>query len=194
MSPEKFWMTAPGQQCVNEVRLRGQVIHLDFKEKPSVEDTLKRMKETKIQDLDQLRFKEWTPDLKGLEFSRILTVPYETQNVRIVSEDPGSQDRIWIKCATLEDVVQTHGLYFAKVGDAVQVDSRTWCLITANTVRESVKPENLAKALKSLRSQQLPSGNLIMHAFDWYRGAFHFQDWYRLVTATCIKEMGCAHR
>ena len=47
-----------------------------FKEKPSVEDTLKRMKETKIQDLDQLRFKEWTPDLKGLEFSRILTVPY----------------------------------------------------------------------------------------------------------------------
>ena len=69
MSPEKFWMMAPGQQCVTEVTLRGQVIHLDFKEKPSVEDTLKRMKETKIQDLDQLRFKQWTPDLKGLEFS-----------------------------------------------------------------------------------------------------------------------------
>ena len=161
---------------------------MDFKEKPSVEDTLKRMKETKIQDLDQLRFKEWTPDLKGLEFSRVLTVPYETPNVRIVSEDPGSQDRIWIRCATLEDVVQTHGLYFAKVGDAVQVDSRTWCLITANTVRESVKPENLAKAWKSLRCQQLPSGNLIMHAFDWYRGAFHFQDWYRLVTASMSKK------
>ena len=38
--------------------------------------------------------------MKGLEFSRILTVPYETPNVRIVSEDPGSQDRIWIRCDT----------------------------------------------------------------------------------------------
>ena len=180
-------MMAPEQQCVAEVKFKAQIIHLDFKERLSVEDTLKRMKETKIQDLDQLRFKEWTPDLKGLEFSRILTVPYETPNVRIVSEDPRSQDRIWIRCATLEDVVQTHGHYFAKVGDAVQVDSRTWCLITANTVKESVKPENLAKVWKSLRCQQLPSGNLIMHAFDWYRGAFHFQDWYRLVTACASK-------
>ena len=77
------------QQCVAEVRFRSQTIHLGFKEKPSVEDTLKRMRETKIEDLDQIRFKEWMHDLKGLEFSQILTVPYETPHVRIVSEDPG---------------------------------------------------------------------------------------------------------
>ena len=39
VSPKKFWMMAPGQQCVTEVKLRGQVIHLDFKEKLSVEDS-----------------------------------------------------------------------------------------------------------------------------------------------------------
>ena len=41
-----------------------------------------------------------------------------------------------------------------------------------------------------MRSQQLPSGNLIMHAFDWYRGAFHFEDWYRLVMVKHVEEMG----
>ena len=56
-------------------------------------------------------------------------------------------------------------------------------MITANSVKERVKPENLAKAWRSLMYQQLPSQNLAIQAFDWHRGAFHFQDWYRLIDA-----------
>ena len=69
------------------------------------------------------------------------------------------------------------------VGGAEQIDSKMWCLMTAHSSKERVKPENLEKAWKSLVHQPLTSRNLFLQAFDWYRGAFHFQDWYRLVTA-----------
>ena len=70
---------ACGQEIVTELRFRAQLIHLGFSERSSVEGTLERMRATKIKDLDQLRFKEWTRDLKGLEFTQIMTVPYEAR-------------------------------------------------------------------------------------------------------------------
>ena len=50
-------------------------------------------------------------------------------------------------------------------------------------VKERVKPGNLAKTWRSLMYQQLPSQNLAIQAFDWHGGAFHFQNWYRLIAA-----------
>ena len=36
--------------------------------------------------------------------------------------------------------------------------------------------------------QPLTSRNLFLEAFDWYRGGFHFQDWYQHVTACAPRE------
>ena len=170
------------------------MIHLGLSERSSVEETLERMRATKIQELDHLRFKEWTRDQKGLEFTQVMTVPYETPNVRIVMEDSEVKDRIWVRCASKEVLAQTPLNHSVNVGEAVQMDSRTWCLITANSMKERVKPENLAKAWRSLMYQRLPSQNLAIQAFDWYRGAFHFQDWYRLVAAHMPRRMERANR
>ena len=171
------------RELVTELRFRAQFIHLGLSERSSVESTLERMKATKIQELDQIRFKEWTRDQKGLEFTQVMTVPYETPKVRIVMDESEVKDRVWIRCASREVLAQKQLNRYVGVGEAVQMDWRTWCLVTADTVKERVKPENLAKAWRSLMYQQLPSQNLAMQAFDWHRGAFHFQDWYRLIDA-----------
>ena len=72
---------------ITELKFRTQLIHLGLSEKSSVEQTLGRMRATKIQDLEQLRFEEWIRDQRGLEFTQVITVPYETPIVRIVMED-----------------------------------------------------------------------------------------------------------
>ena len=113
----------------------------------------------------------------------MMTVPYETPKVRIVMDESEVKDRVWIRCASREVLAQKQLNHYVGVGEAVQIDWRTWCLVTADSVKERVKPENLAKAWRSLMYQQLPSQNLAMQAFDWHRGAFHFQDWYRLIDA-----------
>ena len=69
-------------ETVAELRFRAQMIHLGLSERTPKEETLKRMRTTHLQDLDYLRFKEWTQDLKGLEFVQIMTVPYEAPNVK----------------------------------------------------------------------------------------------------------------
>ena len=58
------------REFVTELKFRAQLIHLVLTEKSSVEEILERMRATKIQDLDQLRFKEWTCDQTGLEFTQ----------------------------------------------------------------------------------------------------------------------------
>ena len=176
------------RETVAELRFRAQMIHLGLSERTPIEETLQRMRTTNLQDLDYLRFKEWTQELKGLEFVQIMTVPYEAPNVKIVMEDLTPEDGILVLCTNQEALARTHPRCMVNVGEAVQIDSKTWCLMTAHSVKECVKPENLEKAWKSLVRQPLASRKLFLQAFDWYRGAFHFQDWYRLVTACTPRE------
>ena len=93
-------------------------------------------------------------------------------------EDLTLEDGILVLCTNQEALARTHPGCMVDVGEAVQNDSKTWCLMTAHSVKERVKPENLEKAWKSLVHQPLTSRNLFLQAFDWYREAFHFQDWY----------------
>ena len=168
---------------VSELRFKAQMIYLVLSETATVAEALERMEATKMQELDGFRFSEWTRDLKGLEFTQIVTVPYEASNVNVVMEDTGPEDRVWVRCASREILAQTQLGCVANVGEAVQVDPRTWCLITADTMKEMVKPVTLEKAWKSLLQQLTDNRNLCLPVFDWYRGQFHFQDWYPLVVA-----------
>ena len=141
------------------------------------------MRATKLQDLKHIRFKEWTRDQTGLEFTQVMIVPYETPNVKLVMEDSDTKDRIWVRCASRKELARKYSSEFVKTGKAVQTDWNTWSLITSDSVKERVQPENLSKAWRSLMYQQLPSQNLAIQAFDWHTGAFHFQDWYKLISA-----------
>ena len=60
------------------------------------------MRTTNLQDLDYLGFKEWTQELKGLEFVQIMTVPYEAPNVKIVMDDLTPEDGILVLCTNQE--------------------------------------------------------------------------------------------
>ena len=48
------------REIVTELRFRAHMIHLGFSERTPLEETLERMRATKLQDLDHLQFKEWT--------------------------------------------------------------------------------------------------------------------------------------
>ena len=113
----------------------------------------------------------------------MVTVPYETPNIQIVTEEVQVRDRIWVQCASREVLASALMGGSATVGEAVQMDWRTWCLITSHSIKEKVRPEILGKSWRSLMYQQLPSQKLSIQGFDCYRGAFHFQDWYRLIAA-----------
>ena len=113
---------------VSELRFKAQMIYLGLSERSTAAEALERMEATKMQELDSLRFSEWTKDLKGLEFTQIVTVPYEASNVNVVMEDMEPEDRVWVRCASREVLAQAQLGRVANVGEAVQVDPRTWCL------------------------------------------------------------------
>ena len=160
---------------VSELRFKAQMIYLGLSETATVAEALQRMEATKMQELDNLRFREWTKDLKGLEFTQAVTVPYEVPNASIVMDETEPEGRTWVRCANLEALAQTPlGHAAAQVGDVVQMDAKTWCLITARTMREAVNPINLEKAWKSLLQRPEIGKHLCLPVFDWYRGQFKF--------------------
>ena len=136
------------KEMVSDFRFRAQMIYLGLLERSIAADALESMETTEIQELDSLHFREWTKDLKGMEITQVMTVPYEVLNVRIVMEDLEPMDRIRVRGANKKVLAQTHLDCSADVDDAVQVDSGTWCLMTANTMRERVKSVDLEKVWK----------------------------------------------
>ena len=176
------------REAVAELKFTAQMIHLGLSERTPIDETLERMRTTKIQDLDHLRFKEWTEDLRGLDFVQIMSVPYEAPNVKVVMEDLTPEYGILVLCTNQEALARRHPGWQVDLSEAVQIVVETWCLITANSVKERVNPENLEKAWKSLVHQPLTTRNLSLQDFDWYRGLFHFQDWYHLATTCAPRE------
>ena len=82
------------------------MVYLGLSERATAAKALERMEATKMQGLDSLRFNEWTKDLRGLEFTQIVTVPYEASNVNVVMEDMEPEDRVWVRCASREVLAQ----------------------------------------------------------------------------------------
>ena len=116
------------QELVTELKFRAQLNHLGLNEKSYVLQILERMRATKIQDLKHLRFKEKTRDQTGLEFTQVMIVPYETPNVKFVMEDSDTKDRIWVRCASREELARKYSIEFVRTGEAVQTDWNTWSL------------------------------------------------------------------
>ena len=126
------------------------------------------------------RFKEWTHDLRGLEFTIPITIPPLPPNIAFGPFNYEREPIQLVRCITADllndkyDVVATRG-------DVYQPTTNWWLLITAQRVSDLVSPQVVHTCLESLRTMISPNYITCFHIIDQYCGKIKFEWWLELI-------------
>ena len=128
------------------------------------------------------RFKEWTFDLLGLEFTLPITVSPLPGNIAF---GPFNYEREPIQMVRCIPADLLHDKYnvIATPGDVYQPATNWWLLITAPRASDLVDPSILNACLESLRTMASPDRITCFNVIDLYRGQVKFEWWLELIIA-----------
>ena len=132
------------------------------------------------------RFKEWTSDGKGLEFTLATVVPPVPPSIVF---GPFNFEREPVQMArgiTADLLLDRYGVE-VEPGGVYSPAPHWWLLVTAPRVDALVEPRHLLLCLESLRTSTTEHLILCFHLLDWYRGKVKFRWWLELII-TCFTD------
>ena len=130
------------------------------------------------------RFKEWSSDGKGLEFSLDTVMPPVPANI-VFGHFNFEQELVQMaRCITGDLLCHKYGEHVEPGG----VDSPSphwWLLVTAPRVETFIDPSHLLSCLESPRTHTTTNLILCFHIVDWYRSKMKFAWWLEQII-TCL--------
>ena len=131
-----------------------------------------------------LRFKEWTSDGKGLEFTLATVMPPVPSNIAFGPFNFEREPVQMVRCITADLLCDKYGIH-VDPGEVYSPAPHCWLLVTAQRVETIVEPLNLLSCLEGLRTLTTADLILCFHIIDWYRGKVKFAWWLELII-TCF--------
>ena len=119
------------------------------------------------------RFKEWTSDEKGLEFTLPTVMPPVPNNIAFGPFNFEKEPVQMARCITADLLCDKYGVQ-VEPGGVYSPAPHWWLLVTAPRVETIVEPLHLLSCLI-----------LCFHIVDWYRGKVNFAWWLELII-TCF--------
>ena len=130
------------------------------------------------------RFKEWTSDEKGLEFTLPTVMPPVPNNIAFGPFNFEREPVQMARCITADLLCDKYGVQ-VEPGGVYSPAPHWWLLVTAPRVETIVEPLHLLSCLESLRTLTTTDLILCFHIVDWYRGMVKFAWWLELII-TCF--------
>ena len=130
------------------------------------------------------RFKEWTSDEKGLEFTLPTVMPPVPNNIAFGPFNFEREPVQMVRCITADLLSGKYGVQ-VEPGGVYSPAPHWWLLVTAPRVEAIVEPLHLLSYLESLRTLTTTDLILCFHIIDWYRGKVKFAWWLELII-TCF--------
>ena len=156
-------------------------------ERASLDEILDRMENSTIEDVEKVQFLEWTRDGRSLEFSVSVVIPFQEEQIEVAEWESRGPD-VMVSCIDQESLLEEGRN--TKPGEVNWSEAGGCQLVVAASKSEKVKPETLMICIRKLLEQCAPKTTLAMHAQEWHRGQFRFQDWYEL-WSLLLKEVDC---
>ena len=130
------------------------------------------------------RFKEWTSDGKGLEFTLATVMPPVPSNIAFGPFNFEREPVQMVRCITADLLCDKYGIH-VDPGGVYSPAPHWWLLVTAPRVEAIVEPLHLLSCLEGLRTLTTADLILCFHIIDWYRGKVKFAWWLKLII-TCF--------
>ena len=130
------------------------------------------------------RFKEWTSDEKGLEFTLPTVMPPVPNNIAFGPFNFESEPVQMAGCITADLLCDKYGVQVEPCG-VYSPAPHWWLLVTAPRVEAIVEPLHLLSCLESLRTLTTTDLILCFLIIDWYQGKVKFAWWLELII-TCF--------
>ena len=129
---------------VNRLVIRAEKIYtgVERSQSFSIEHILMRLNESEVTRAPCPRFKEWTHDDHGLEFTLPVTIPPAPPNIAFGPFNYEREPVQMVRCITADLLHDKYGIV-AHAGDVYQPVQYWWLLITANQVSDLVHPGSL---------------------------------------------------
>ena len=119
------------------------------------------------------RFKEWTSDGKGLEFTLATVMPPVPGNIAFGPFNFEREPVQKARCITADLLCDKYGVH-VEPGKVYNPAPHWWLLVTAPRVEAIVEPLRLLSCLEGLRTLTTADLILFFHIIDWYRGKAKF--------------------
>ena len=145
-----------------------------------VDVVLEELSKSKIAEEPCPRFKEWTSDLRGLEFTLAVTVPPVTPNIVFGPFNYEREPIQMVRCITANLLSDKYGIT-CQPGEVYCPAQYWWLLVTAPHAHSLVQPNSLRSCLESLRTVVTEELILCFHIVDLYRGKLRFRWWLELI-------------
>ena len=126
------------------------------------------------------RYKEWTSDGKGLEFTLATVVPPVPPNIVFGPFNFEREPVQMARCITADLLLDRYGVE-VEPGGVYSPAPHWWLLVAAPRVDALVEPRYLLLCLESLRTSTTEHLILCFHLIDWYRGKVKFRWWLVLI-------------
>ena len=130
------------------------------------------------------RFKEWTSDEKGLEFTLPTVMPPVPNNIAFGPFNFEREPVQMARCITADLLCDKYGVQ-VEPGGVYSPAPHWWLLVTAPRVETIVGPLHLLSCSESLRTLTTTDLIICFHIVDWYRGKVKFAWWLELII-TCF--------
>ena len=130
------------------------------------------------------RFKEWTSDGKGPEFTLATVVPPVPPSIVFGPFNFEREPVQMARCITADLLLDQYGVE-VEPGGVYSPAPYWWLLVTAPRIDALVNPQHLLLCLESLRTSTKKNLILCFHQKDWYRGNVKFRWWLELII-TCL--------
>ena len=130
------------------------------------------------------RFKEWTSNGKGLEFTLATVMPPVPSNIAFGPFNFEREPVQMARCITADLLCDKCGVQ-VEPGGVYSPAPHWWLLVTVPRVEAIVEPLHMLSCLESLRTLTTADLILCFHIIDWYRGKVKFAWWLELII-TCF--------
>ena len=130
------------------------------------------------------RFKEWTSNGKGLEFTLATAMHPVPSNIAFGPFNFEREPVQMARCITADLLCDKYGVH-VEPGKVYSPAPHWWLLVTAPRVEAIVEPLYLLSCLECLRTLTTAELILCFHIIDWYRGKAKFAWWVELII-TCF--------
>ena len=171
-----------GKLLVSRVVIRAEKTYTGLERERifPVEVVLEELSKSKVAEEPCSRFKEWTSNLRGLEFTLAVTVPPVTPNIVFGPYNYEREPIQMVRCITADLLSDKYGVT-CQPGEVYRPAQFWWLLVTASHTHALVQPDNLRSCLESLRTVVTQELILCFHIVDLYRGKLQFRWWLELI-------------
>ena len=175
-----------GEKLVNRLTVRAEKTYSAVERSGDhpVDTILEKLSSPGVAKAPCLRFKEWTSDGKGLEFTLPTVMPPVPNNIAFGPFNFEREPVQMARCITADLLCDKYGVQ-VEPGGVYSPGPHWWLLVTAPRVEAIVEPLHLLSCLESLRTLTNTDLILCFHIIDWYRGKMKFAWWLELII-TCF--------